>query len=658
MKSKLLIVNCPSDYFEYVPMGTFGLCDYLNKKNIQTKILNLSLYKSSGIDSVLKHYLEYFNATHVGLILHWQETAEGVLWVSEYIKSLNKNIKIICGGFTAGYFSNDLLEKCPSIDYIIKGDPEKPVELLLKRETLSEIPNLIYRYNSKIISNKAKYLIDKGTISSLSFSGLTYLYDHEMYIESVENKFGFPVFIGRGCIFNCHYCGGSHGAFRLHSNRVGAVVRSIDSIIADLKVLKNFTRKIYICYENDIDYIKTLFEAIKKEKTLVKAFHLNYGAWQLFDSSFLELYKDTFSLDKSNRPVFEISPEVFNDQSREKIKHCNLKYSINELKENLNLISSYLDNNVKIDIFFSRYHETAVRYLDMKEEITDIFMLKHELFANNNFNAGVYFDHLSTDVASRYWENYIDQLTDFDTLISSTRKLKAQEQSSFTSNNLCFYIPKSLSENDVFHCELLILILGTLEKYFHDLFHILFKCLGKTTINLIEEMITEKYSKKTGNIFKSLENCELLNDIKIKILQNNSLHSRVPFIKDLTSLQIRKAICMRKPQLVTSQHQTKRPTLDRKFISINKHDYLNLPDFLKRMDKEDASKLKVQRTVFIFLEDDILSMPYETYSTTIKAFEDSISVDEYYELMEKKKIFNTSYHKDLIAKLFKSNVLY
>jgi radical SAM superfamily enzyme YgiQ (UPF0313 family) len=86
--------------------------------------------------------------------------------------------------------------------------------------TLSEIPNLIYRDNSKIISNKAKYLIDKETISSLSFCGLTYLYDHELYIKAVENKFGFPVFIGRGCVFNCHYCGGSNGAFRLHSNKL------------------------------------------------------------------------------------------------------------------------------------------------------------------------------------------------------------------------------------------------------------------------------------------------------------------------------------------------------------------------------------------------------------------------------------------------------
>jgi hypothetical protein len=51
-------------------------------------------------------------------------------------------------------------------------------------------------------------------------------------------------------------------------------------------------------------------------------------------------------------------------------------------------------------------------------------------------------------------------------------------------------------------------------------------------------------------------------------------------------------------------------------------------------------------------------MTYETYLRTLKAFEKNISLDEYYELMEKKHIFDLSYHKDLVAKLFQSNVLY
>ena len=660
MKSRLLIVNCHSDYFEHVPMGTFGLCDYLNKKNIQTKILNLSLYKSSKIDRVLKHYLEQFSPTHVGLVLHWQETAEGALWASEYIKYLNKNIQIICGGFTAGYFGSNLLEKCPSIDHIIKGDPEKPMELLLGDHKLPEIPNLIYRESSQVISNKDSYFIDNDTISSISFSKLEYLYDYDMYIDAIEKKFGFPICIGRGCVFNCNYCGGSCNAFSLHSNRTRPAIRSIGSVISDLKHLKDYTRKIYICYENSLDYILNLFETIKKEKELVKTFQLNYGAWRLVNKKFLELYKDAFNFERAERPLLEISPEVFSNQGREKIKNKKLNYSITDLKENLYKINNSLGNSIKIDIFFSRYHVTAKTYAEMKEELTGIYLLNHELFCKNIFNAKIHYDHLSTDVASRYWINYLKDPDDFDTLLSNIKRLKAKRKYSYTVNNLCIYTPETLGEKNIFKCELIIFILKTLEQYYHELFHILFKCLKKSVIDLIEEIIDKIYLRRPGNIFNSMDHFELLNSIGQKITEHKSLRSKIPFIHDLISLQINKAVFRqyRRPLHAISNYQNKRPYLNRAFISSHMHDYLDLPNFLERITRKSAKKLRSKKTIYIFLEDDILSMPYKTYRHTIKEFEKGISIDEYYELMKEKRIFSKAYHKNLVERLFKSNVLY
>ena len=67
-------------------MGTFGVCDYLGRKNIPVKIINLSLYDNTDTEPILEEYLNQFQPTHIGLIFHWQETAEGALWVSEYIR--------------------------------------------------------------------------------------------------------------------------------------------------------------------------------------------------------------------------------------------------------------------------------------------------------------------------------------------------------------------------------------------------------------------------------------------------------------------------------------------------------------------------------------------------------------------------------------------
>ncbi|MBW1795121.1 MAG: cobalamin-dependent protein [Deltaproteobacteria bacterium] len=272
MQSRLLIINCPSAYFVHVPMGTFGLCDYLSQKKIPVRMLNLALYDETKMATILNRYLEQFRPTHVGLTFHWQETAEGVLSVGQHVRSRMDQVKIICGGFTAGYFGEELLKKCPFVDYVVKGDPERPLELLLMGAEASEIPNLIYRDGGVVRANKASYCMDEETISRISFSRLTYLFDHELYIEALEEKLGFPLFIGRGCLFSCDYCGGSRESFRLHSARAKPVTRSIAAIIADLKRLKGFMKKIYICYEIDRDYIKALFETMKGERTLVKTF--------------------------------------------------------------------------------------------------------------------------------------------------------------------------------------------------------------------------------------------------------------------------------------------------------------------------------------------------------------------------------------------------
>ena len=658
MQSRFLIINPPSAYFFHIPMGTFGLCDYLNRRNIPVRILNLALYDENRMATVLNRYIEQFRPTHVGLTFHWQETAEGVLWVGQHLKSSMDRVKIICGGFTAGYFGDELLKRCAFVDYVVKGDPERPLELLLNGIEAREIPNLIYRDETGFRANEVSYCIDKEAISRISFSKLTFLFDHKLYITALEEKLGFPIFIGRGCVFCCEYCGGSSESFMLHSTRAKPVTRSIPAIFTDLKQLMEFTRKIYICYEIDRSYIKDLFQAMKEEKSLVKTFQLNYGAWQLFDTQLLELYKDLFIIDKKDKPLFEISPEVFDNRGRHKIKHPIKTYSIKELIENLGLINNHMGNGVKVYIFFSRYHDFAHTYAAMREEIFRIFRLKHDLVAKQFANVKVYFDHLSTDVGSRYWESYVENPRDLDTLISWSRRLKGQEEYSFSVDNLCIYIPSTLSEEEIHRCELLIFILKALEKHSYELFHILFKCLDEHVIRVVEEVITGVYANRAGNLFKSLDHCELLSDLKKTITQHQSLFSKIPFFEDLANLQIKKTMSRRTPQQTRSSYQPRRPTLNHSFISIHDHDYLALSDFLERLEEKGYNNLTPNKTVFIFLAEEIMSMPYETYRMTLRAFETGISLDQYYLLMRQRGVFDLSYHENFIAKMFENNVLY
>jgi hypothetical protein len=637
-------------------MGTFGLCDYLHRKNIEARILNLSLYAPTEIQDALDQRLNEFKPTHVGLIFHWQETAEGFLWTGEHIRSRMPDIKIIAGGFTAGYFGEELLEKCLFLDGVIKGDPERPVELLLNGTKVSEIPNLIHRA-AGVLSNKAKYHTDRKTLSQISFSGLTYLYDHERYVEAVEKKLGFPVFLGRGCRHSCDYCGGSRSAFITHSGGSKPSVRSIESVIADLKRLKQFTRTIYVCYENDMTYLKDLFRAMKREKPLIKTFRLNYGAWKLFDKEFLDLYREIFICSAEKKPVLELSPEVYDDRGRTKIKHKQGKYSIGELRENIDLINTHFKDTVQISVFFSRYHDTMSTYADIRKEICDIFRFKHELVCKSAWNVNVSYGHLSTDVGSSYWEKYVDNPGDFDTLVSGIRGLRIQGQLGFPYDNLCMYIPHTITKEEIFKTELLIFILRILERSFFEMFHILFSCLDELLIELIEDIIESVYRKKTGNFFRNPDHAELLNFLKTMITDKISLSRRIPFAEDLIDLNIRKLQCMRTLPHLKNGYQNKRPTLNSAFISVRHHDYLNLPAFLKKL-RNGTDRLTSDMTVFIFLADEIMCMTYDTYRATIGEFEKVIAVDEYYQMMERKKIFTRPYHENLVAKLFQSDVLY
>jgi hypothetical protein len=57
MEPRLLIINGHSAYFAYVPMGTFGLCDYLGQKKIPARIVNPALYDKAQVSTVLDDHL-------------------------------------------------------------------------------------------------------------------------------------------------------------------------------------------------------------------------------------------------------------------------------------------------------------------------------------------------------------------------------------------------------------------------------------------------------------------------------------------------------------------------------------------------------------------------------------------------------------------------
>ncbi len=466
--NKLLIINT----MDHISMASFGVCDYLTKNKIPSKILNI-IPTEWSIDpdkvnhnniSISKHlekldnYIHSFSPTYVTILFHWKEAISDFVYIGEYIRNKYPNIKILSGGFTASYFGVSLLKKYSFLDYIIRGDPELPILSLLKNKDITQVPNLIYRDNSEVRVNIQTYRADSELLSTLSYTNLEYLFDYKDYINFTDRFLGFPIYVGRGCVHNCLYCGASREAMLRHNvgkneKTYGMVVRSVDSIIDDLKVIKKYTNRIFISYESDMRLMKKLLKRISEDSELKKYFYITYGAWKVLDEEMVYLLRDAFKVD-SNKSIIEVSPEVFDETDRKLIKNGGVYYSNNQYLESMDNIKRILGGRVQVVLFYSRYHKTHNSFDKLIEEYKNLIELRDKL---KHINYKFDYTHVATDVGSRYWQEYIDNPREINSFIRELKRLdKTSKDTGIHFGNLCFYFPNELNMEDIMKFEMIV----------------------------------------------------------------------------------------------------------------------------------------------------------------------------------------------------------
>ncbi|MBM9536006.1 hypothetical protein [Desulfobulbus alkaliphilus] len=659
MEPRLLIINCASPFFFYIPMGSFGLCDFLEQRGIAARIFSPSLYRENQAGNRLRQVLDTFRPTHVGFVLHWQETAHGLLAALADVKAWSPEVITLCGGFTASYFAEDLLRTVEDLDYVVVGDPEEPVRQLLEKVNPAEIANLIRREGDVIVPSTTSWLADGPLLTSLSFAGLEYLIDADRYVEKIETKLGFPVFLGRGCVFDCRYCGGSRHAFKRHSQRFHPVTRTVAAVLADLHHLKNWTAVLYICYENNPAWIKTLFRAIAADPELRGHFTLHYGAWHLPGQEFLDLYQRAFTCSQVT-PVFEFSPEVCDDADRVWIKG-NATYSLAELEENIAFIGQTLGRQARIEVFFSRYHPgTTIQSL--QREIGQIVLLKHRLFLCQNPPVRVCFDHLSTDVGSRYWESHIDGHQRFATLLRRKEQIDEGTRYLFPVDNLCLYIPEQLPAPFLLRMEALFAVLEHLEQHCHELFHLLCAGVGEQWVWDLTDVLEPMVEKAPGAFFSSLPVDAVLAVLEQRWGPGGPVRAALPFFIDLLRFT-RNKINSHARGMAGEEHQLDsdacQMVLNKAQVSIHEQDYLDPLPLIHRFQQHQHDKpFPYERTVCLFLPTGILAMSHASYRNTLRYFERPSTLAAYRNrLMASGQAIDWEEHVQLIHRLVSQGLL-
>lgn len=128
---------------------------------------------------------------------------EMTLHVVDMVKAVRSDIKIVLGGPEVSFTADELLERCPNIDYIVQGEGEEAFHALVTALQLGNdgldpvIPGVRGRRNGSILGS-----IEAVEVRDLSSIPFPYT---EEDMKDLEHKIIYYE-SSRGCPFSCQYC--------------------------------------------------------------------------------------------------------------------------------------------------------------------------------------------------------------------------------------------------------------------------------------------------------------------------------------------------------------------------------------------------------------------------------------------------------------------
>ncbi len=249
-----------------IPVGLPALVNLLRADGIAVKGISYPLERQLNPMFDLAGWLQSFPSARVVLIdLHWYEHCYGAIDTARVVHAALPDAWVVLGGLTASGFAKSILLDFAEVDFIIRGDAELPLAVLVQRllaasgrlashPELQDIPNLSYRDNGNVVENDLTYTAAVEDLDRLVFTDLSFLehsveYGVQEYIvtdvnaalkalETRQPYRGRWLSTARGCRSQCSYCGGSKAAHQRLAGRMGLVSRSPARMVEDLQELE------------------------------------------------------------------------------------------------------------------------------------------------------------------------------------------------------------------------------------------------------------------------------------------------------------------------------------------------------------------------------------------------------------------------------------
>lgn len=357
-------------WINYMPIGLMALADIAHKSGLSTRVVHLGVEWIEDESFSLLDYMAGKKVRILAMPLHWHHQSFETIQTARLVKQRYPDVFVVLGGFTATCFHDQILTEFPFVDAIVRGDGEVPFRELLgqldaEQPALEKVPNLSYRQDGELKVNPLDYVATGPDLDDLNFANFSLMRNHKTYINymglpfiyvkgvspqdnfnrfTIQSPLHHPA-VGRGCSFNCTWCGGSNSAQKVLNGRSAPIFRSHEAVIENIRQAVSYGYEtMHTCFDPQPkkDYYVQLFRKLKEAGVKCEWFFECYG---LPTREFVDTFAEVFPGDRS---VISINPETGSEEIRKANKGC--YYSNAELMETL----EYIDGKgVNMEIFFT-----------------------------------------------------------------------------------------------------------------------------------------------------------------------------------------------------------------------------------------------------------------------------------------------------------------
>jgi B12 binding domain len=305
-ESKHIEPSCP---IHLMPMGVPSMAAFLDRHGIATEIVHHAIELALDPDFDICACVRESGAKLVCLPLHWHATSRTVVNLARDLKRESPDVKICLGGYTASSFGEEILREFPFIDFVIRGDGERALLALarhvLEAAPVSEVPNLTRIVDGQYVVSEVQYVNTGLDLADYEFCRFDLMRHFEHYCQrglmegkiALENREPgiFYCNAGRGCPYDCTFCGGSRTAQNFISGRQNVAWRPVNAMMRDLARMAEFNLDTwYNTYQPTPveDWFREMFAAIRKAglrmKMVQECLHIPSREWiEDFSRTFL-----------------------------------------------------------------------------------------------------------------------------------------------------------------------------------------------------------------------------------------------------------------------------------------------------------------------------------------------------------------------------------